>query len=301
MNLSQLSKGLNLLVYVGYTSTDTMAADLATKFYRGLLATVNSHLWRHGSVDGVIPLLDGDSTFLFTHEGSVVWSGKTEKCNHTTCPEFDVSFCTCYSCNSTFWSAYKPLFCGDMITNADLASDAIVSDESAAVSVVNVNNTPVTAVSDHVSDGAPIAATAEITLVSRENSAATDAGIDPECLFDSVTYSSIFSAGYKCDNAVIDTADNDADLLLVTQPLRFQHDNSYTFFPNPPASLFFDVIDISGADKMSDRWPRVFNALSDRAFVATQQPDGLQIPSDWLNLIHGMPLLSDNYYYHLFS
>ena len=100
---------------------------------------------------------------------------------------------------------------------------------------------------------------------------------------------------------MIDTADNDADLLLVTQPLRFQINSSYDFFPNPPASLFFDVIDISGADKMSDRWPRVFNALSDRAFLATQQPDGLQIPSDWLNLIHGMPLLSDNYYYHLLS
>ena len=98
-----------------------------------------------------------------------------------------------------------------MIDNVDLASDAIVvSDESATVSV----NTPVTAVSDNtivaaVSDGDPIAATAEITLVSRENSAATDA----KCLFDSVTYSSIFSAGYKCDNAVIDTA-NDTNLLL---------------------------------------------------------------------------------------
>ena len=75
------------------------------------------------------------------------------------------------------------------------------------VSVVNVNtrvsdNTPVTVVSDHVSDGASIAATADIIPVSRENiaatdaivsdeSAATDAGIDPENLFDSVNYSSI--------------------------------------------------------------------------------------------------------------
>ena len=42
-------------------------------------------------------------------------------------------------------------------------------------------------------------------------------------------------------------------------------------------------------------------ALSDRVFLATQLPDGLQIPNDWLNLIHGMPLLSDDYYYHLFS
>ena len=129
-----------------------------------------------------------------------------------------------------------------MITNADLASDAIVSDESAAVSVVS-DNTPV----DAVSDGAPIAATAEITLVSRENSAATDA----KCLFDSVTYSSIFSAGYKCDNAVIDAA-NDANLLLVTQPLGFQLDSDYAFFPNPPTSLLFHVNDISGAVEISD-------------------------------------------------
>ena len=113
MNLSQLSKGFNLLIYVGYTSTDTMAADLATKFYRGLIATVNSHLWRHGSVDGVIPLLDDESTFLFTHEGTVVWAGKTEpKCNHTSCPEFDLSFCQCYTCNTTFGPLTSLCFVG---------------------------------------------------------------------------------------------------------------------------------------------------------------------------------------------
>ena len=51
---------------------------------------------------------------------------------------------------------------------------------------------------------------------------------------------------------MIDTADNDANLLLVTQPLSFQINSGYDFFPSPSASLFFDVIDISGADKMSD-------------------------------------------------
>ena len=79
---------------------------------------------------------------------------------------------------------------------------------------------------------------------------------------------------------MIDTAN---DPLLVTQPLGSQIDSRYTFFPNPPASLLFDVNHISGAVKMSDRWPRVFNALSDRAFLATQQSDVLQIPRDWLN------------------
>ena len=59
--------------------------------------------------------------------------------------------------------------------------------------------------------------------------------------------------------------------------------------------------DVSGAGAMADRWPRVFNALSDRAFLASQQPDGLQVPREWLELIHGMPNLSDDFYYHLFS
>ena len=137
----------------------------------------------------------------------MIWAGKSEpKCNLTSCHDFDLSFCQCQTCNTTFWSSYEPLFCGDMIDNMDLADGAIVvSDESAAVS----DDTLIAA----VSDGTPIAATAEITLVSRESSAANiDTDTDAKCLFDSVTYSSIFSAVYKCDNAVIDTA-NDANLL----------------------------------------------------------------------------------------
>ena len=102
-NLSQLSKGFDLLIYVGYTSTDTQAADLATKYYRGLIATVNSHLWRHGSVDQVIPLLDDETIYLFTHEGTVTWAGKSEpKCNLLNCHDFDLSFCQCQTCDTVF-------------------------------------------------------------------------------------------------------------------------------------------------------------------------------------------------------
>ena len=119
-------------------------------------------------------------------------------------------------------------------------------------------------------------------IVSDE-SAATDANIDPEFLFDSVNYSSIFRAGLN-DNVLDNSADYEADF-LVTQPLSFQQGNSYDSFPNPPASLYFDVCDISGPNMSDDRWPRVFNELSDRAFVATQRPDGLQIPNAWLSLI----------------
>ena len=52
---------------------------------------------------------------------------------------------------------------------------------------------------------------------------------------------------------------------------------------------------------MADRWPRIFNALADRAFLASQQPDGLQVPRECLDLIGGMPNLSNDFYYHLFS
>ena len=52
---------------------------------------------------------------------------------------------------------------------------------------------------------------------------------------------------------------------------------------------------------MADRWPRIFNALADRAFLASEQPDGLQVPGEWVDLIGGMPNLSNNFYHHLFG
>ena len=123
MNLTQLAKGFNLHLFIGYTSTDMMAADLATKYYRGLVATINSHLWRNGSMDGVIPLLDDSNTFLLTHGGKVVWTGQNEHCHHLTCPDIDNFFCSCPSCNTTFWAGYANLFSGDSIESLDLEPD----------------------------------------------------------------------------------------------------------------------------------------------------------------------------------
>ena len=31
------------------------------------------------------------------------------------------------------------------------------------------------------------------------------------------------------------------------------------------------------------------------------QPDGLQVPAQWMELIEALPLLSDRYFYHLFQ
>ena len=100
-----------------------MAADLATKYYRGLVATVNSHLWRNGSMDGVIPLLDDSNTFLLTHGGKVVWTGQNKHCHHLTCPDIDNFFCSCALCDTTFWAGYANLFFGDSIESLDLEPD----------------------------------------------------------------------------------------------------------------------------------------------------------------------------------
>ena len=55
-HLAQLSKGFNLLIYIGFTPTQAQAADLATKYYEGLVNNINSSLWRHGSANKSIPL-----------------------------------------------------------------------------------------------------------------------------------------------------------------------------------------------------------------------------------------------------
>ena len=317
MNLSQLSKGFNILVYIGYTSTDTMAADLATKFYRGLVATVNSHLWRNGSVDGVIPLLDDDSTFLLTHEGKVIWTGKTEKCNHLACPTFDDTYCTCFSCNSSFWASYTPLFCGDMLNVLDLDCDLVpvtdpplsdsnldpavhsvtpesdsnldpavnsVTPESDSDLDPTVSTSFIASGSNNVTSELSIAAKPDISgadiAVASDISDATnditsdvcDANIDP-VLSGSLSYSSIFRAGLKSTSLDI-PAEYEKDS-LVTQPLNVHQGNSQSAFPIPPASFYFDFYDVSGLNMSDDRWPRVFNELSDRAFVATTRPDGL--------------------------
>ena len=128
-----------------------MAADLATKFYRGLVATVNSHLWRNGSVDGVIPLLDDSNTFLLTHGGKVVWTGQNETCHHLACPALDNFYCRCGSCNSSFWASYTNLFCGDLIEKIDLEPDLPESDNLSDVTT-HSDPLPVNLSSDQTSD-----------------------------------------------------------------------------------------------------------------------------------------------------
>ena len=81
-------------------------------------------MWRHGSADQIIPLLDAETTYLFTNQGSVTWAGKTEpKCSMINCHEYDSVFCECRLCDTAFWSPYKALFVSDGISSADLDID----------------------------------------------------------------------------------------------------------------------------------------------------------------------------------
>ena len=47
--------------------------------------------------------------------------------------------------------------------------------------------------------------------------------------------------------------------------------------------------------------PQIFNLLALQAFKATEEPDGLQVPEQWVVMIEALPLLSDRYYFHLFQ
>ena len=38
-----------------------------------------------------------------------------------------------------------------------------------------------------------------------------------------------------------------------------------------------------------------------QAHKATEEPDGLQIPEQWIVMIEALPLLSESYYFHLFQ
>ena len=165
-----------------------------------------------------------------------------------------------------FWTSYKSLFFGDLIGPVDLAEDALVADDK---------------VSAAVSD----------TVIAADS-----------LIGDPVTNISVITAVNSLGDHAESDATSAATLPVVSQPLGPQPNSDSSFIPNPPSSLLIhQVNDFSGAGAMADRWPRVFNALSDRAFLASQQPDGLQIPREWLELIHGMPNLSDDVYYHLFS
>ena len=54
---------------------------------------------------------------------------------------------------------------------------------------------------------------------------------------------------------------------------------------------------------MNNFLPQIFNVFALHAFQATEQPDGLQVPAQWMELIEALPLLSvsDRHHYHLFQ
>ena len=52
---------------------------------------------------------------------------------------------------------------------------------------------------------------------------------------------------------------------------------------------------------MAAKWPRIFDTFAHRAFKASEQPDGLQVPGQWVDLIGGIPNLSNTFYQYLFG
>ena len=109
-HLAQLSKGYNVIINIGYTSTDTQTADLATKYHMRLIDSINSDKWRHGHESKLIPLLTEKTTFITAANGELAWVAREQKCTVNNCKEFcrltsDLKvekFCKCESCNITF-------------------------------------------------------------------------------------------------------------------------------------------------------------------------------------------------------
>ena len=137
-HLAQLSKRFNLQIFIGFTPTQAQAANLGTKYYEGLVSNINSSLWRHGSADKFIPLLDDKTTFLFTNHGNVTWAGIKPSCTVTSCQSenckhisqtsiYDTDFCKCHLCGIDFWRPYKSLFSSEGHDPVDIDTDANVN------------------------------------------------------------------------------------------------------------------------------------------------------------------------------
>ena len=90
-HLAQLSKGFNVELFKGFVTTQRQAADLGTKYYSGLVSNINSDFWLHGSVDKFIPLQDKTTTYLYTQEDRVIWTGIKPSCNVNRC---NIDFCS---------------------------------------------------------------------------------------------------------------------------------------------------------------------------------------------------------------
>ena len=72
-HLAQITKGFNVVAHIGFTPTDRQTADLATKYYEGLITNINSSKWRHGDASKLIPLLDSKTTFLTAYDGELLY------------------------------------------------------------------------------------------------------------------------------------------------------------------------------------------------------------------------------------
>ena len=46
---------------------------------------------------------------------------------------------------------------------------------------------------------------------------------------------------------------------------------------------------------------RILDTFAHRAFKAGEQPDGLQVPAQWVDLIGGIPNLSNTFHHPLFG
>ena len=60
-----------------------------------------------------------------------------------------------------------------------------------------------------------------------------------------------------------------------------------------------DIFSLTGS-KMRNFLPQIFHLFTLQAHRATEDPDGLQIPEQWVVMIEALPLLSERYYFHLF-
>ena len=62
----------------------------------------------------------------------------------------------------------------------------------------------------------------------------------------------------------------------------------------------FNTLQLTGP-MMASHLPRIFDVFALQAFQATQQPDGLQVSAQWVDLIEALPMLSDRFHHHLFQ
>ena len=60
-----------------------------------------------------------------------------------------------------------------------------------------------------------------------------------------------------------------------------------------------DIFSLAGS-KMRNFLPQIFHLFALQAHSATEEQDGLQIPVQWIVLVEALPLISENYYHHLF-